>query len=85
MPAIGMGKPKASNSRKWSNLSFLGWVDKIMTWSSRRGKMELGISACTNGTREWFWKETWLEILVLNLGTLYVQQRKLSKHSFTWF
>jgi hypothetical protein len=28
MPSIGMGKPKASNSRKWSDMSFLGWVNK---------------------------------------------------------
>ena len=32
-------------------------------------------SACTNQTREWFWKETWLDILVLSPRTLYAQQR----------
>jgi hypothetical protein len=26
MPLIDMRKPKASNSRKWSDMSFLGWV-----------------------------------------------------------
>jgi hypothetical protein len=31
MPSIDMKKPKASNSRKWSDMFFLGWVTKA-TW-----------------------------------------------------
>jgi hypothetical protein len=28
MPSIDMKKPKASNSRKWSDMSFLSWLIK---------------------------------------------------------
>jgi hypothetical protein len=40
MPSIDMRKPKASNSRKWSDMPFLGWVDKATMQSSKRGKIE---------------------------------------------
>jgi hypothetical protein len=31
MSSIDMKEPKASNSRKWSDMSFLSWVNKA-TW-----------------------------------------------------
>jgi hypothetical protein len=39
MPSIDMKEPKASNSRKWSDMSFLGWVNKATRRSARRGQM----------------------------------------------
>jgi hypothetical protein len=40
MPSIDMKKPKASNSRKWSDMSFLGWVNKATWRSARRGQIQ---------------------------------------------
>jgi hypothetical protein len=40
MPLIDMKKPKASNSRKWSDMSFLGWVNKATWRSARRGQIQ---------------------------------------------
>jgi hypothetical protein len=40
MPLIDMKKPKASNSRKWSDMSFLGWVNKASWRSARRGQIQ---------------------------------------------
>jgi hypothetical protein len=34
-----MKEPKASNSRKWSDMSFLGWVNKATRRSARRGQL----------------------------------------------
>jgi hypothetical protein len=39
MPSIDMKKPKASNSRKWSDMSFLGWVNKATGRSARGGQL----------------------------------------------
>jgi hypothetical protein len=57
MPSIDMGKPKASISRKWSDMSFLGWVDKINNAILQERQNRIEITTCTNQTREWFWKE----------------------------
>jgi hypothetical protein len=40
MPSVDMREPKASNSRKWSDMSFLGWVDKATWWSLKTDKLE---------------------------------------------
>jgi hypothetical protein len=59
-------------------MSFLGWVDKINNAILQERQNRIEITTCTNQTREWFWKEIWLEILILSLGTLYVQRSYLS-------
>jgi hypothetical protein len=40
MPSIDMKKPKASNSRKLSDMSFLGWVNKATGRSARGGQIQ---------------------------------------------
>jgi hypothetical protein len=85
MPSIGMGKPKASNSRKWSDILFLGWVDNS-TWRSLRTGELVKVHQLAPINKGMVLEGSMTRDSCLSLGTIYVQQRnylRIYLHGFS--
>jgi hypothetical protein len=83
MPSIDMKKPKASNSRKWSDMSFLGWVNKATWRFTRRGQIQWRPQPASAEQENGSKRRHDLRSLLKSRYTL-GPTRKLSRHLFVW-